>query len=504
MKRILLYVLTVATVAFGSCDLNINDQDPNYPDNNQISAKIIFPSITVAAAAAIGGEMYNNAGFFAQYYDQKPESNQYNALCEYKFTESSQEIDYSYNLLFSGALEDAQQVLEKTDNEAAQFATTVLRAYIFQVLVDNTSDIPYTEALQGLSNPMPKWDKGEDVYKGVLGELDAAEAKLTDNSSFDMPDLLLNNDLSQWIGFANALRLRMYLRFIDAGVDADTYTEKVKSLVQNNDFFTGDIALDCFVDESQRRNPWYETNAVELTANHCAAYPLVEYLKEMSDPRIEYGIDKASASSTYVGQLPGGKTHMQEILGVDNWKNKNVSAINYIDPAKPVYFFTQAELQFLIAEVYVRFLNDDTAAQKAYEAGVTADFMVRSKEVSSLAGKESAILDGTGKWSTATTPEAKLNLIYMQKWVALFYMDHMEAWSEIRRTDVPKLSAHTAAEIEKDPTVYTPGELIAPWTNGLEAGGLMKRMTYPLSARQQNTNTPEGVPGSTPVWWDIK
>ena len=32
----------------------------------------------------------------------------------------------------------------------------------------------------------------------------------------------------------------------------------------------------------------------------------------------------------------------------------------------------------------------------------------------------------------------------------------------------------------------------------------MKRMTYPLSARQQNVNTPAGVPGSTPVWWDIK
>ncbi|UVP33720.1 SusD/RagB family nutrient-binding outer membrane lipoprotein [Bacteroides faecis] len=59
-------------------------------------------------------------------------------------------------------------------------------------------------------------------------------------------------------------------------------------------------------------------------------------------------------------------------------KNKNVSAIDYsIGATKPVYFFTQAELQFLIAEVYARFLNDDANAKSAYEAGVTADFAVR-------------------------------------------------------------------------------------------------------------------------------
>ena len=188
---------------------------------------------------------------------------------------------------------------------------------------------------------------------------------------------------------------------------------------------------------------------------------------------------------------------MQSILGTDNWKNKNVSAIDYsIGATKPVYFFTQAELQFLIAEVYARFLNDDANAKSAYEAGVTADFAVRG-----FTGQESTILEGECAWSAASTLADKLNLIYMQKWVALFYMDHMEAWSEIRRTDCPKLSSYSAAQIQANEAVYTPGELVAPWTNGLEAGGLM---TYPLSARQQNVNTPAGVPGSTPVWWDIK
>ena len=39
--------------------------------------------------------------------------------------------------------------------------------------------------------------------------------------------------------------------------------------------------------------------------------------------------------------------------------------------------------------------------------------------------------------------------------------------------------------------------------NGIEAGGLMKRMFYPKRARDLNKNTPAAKKGSDPVWWDI-
>lgn len=491
MKKILLTV-SIAALMFTGCDLDIND-NPNYSQEDQITADLIFPAIQGSIAAVVGGEIYNYAGFFAQYFEQMPEANQYNALATYTFTESSQEMDYSYRIIYAGALEDAQQVLAKSKNSADRFATTVLRAYIFQVLVDNMGACPYTEALQGNANVAPKWDDGESVYRGILAELDAAEQEL-DGSNMESPDLVCNQDIEQWIGFANALRLRMYLRFIDANIDVAAYTDKVKTLVQAGNFFTGDIKFDAFKDEVNFRNPWY-TTSTSNTGNHCAAYPLVSYLKSTNDPRIAYGMNRAANANDYVGAIPGG----HDVAGN---KNADVSAINVtIAKTKPVYFFTQSELQFLIAEVNVRFLNNDAAAQRAYEAAITADFAARDME-----GQENAMF-GTGgavAWSDVTTAATKLELIYMQKWVALFYMDHMEAWSEIRRTDCPKLSSRTAAEISGNSLIYTPGELITPWANGLEAGGLIKRMFYPLSARQYNANTPAAVPASTPVWWDVK
>ncbi len=63
-------------------------------------------------------------------------------------------------------------------------------------------------------------------------------------------------------------------RFIDAGIDAAAYTEKVKALVQAGNFFTGDIKFDAFKDDENYRNPWY-TTSTSNTGNHCAAYPLV-------------------------------------------------------------------------------------------------------------------------------------------------------------------------------------------------------------------------------------
>jgi hypothetical protein len=486
MKKILLLIILV--VGLSGCNLDINT-DPNYPTD--VPANLILPAVESAIATTVGDAMFNYSGFFAQYYDQRPEANQYNEIAEYYFTEQDQLIDRSYRTLYAGALEDINAIRNKTTNSADIYAATVLRVFCFQLLVDNMDQAPYTEALQGSSNSMPKFDSGQSIYEGVLAELDEAEANL-DNLNMECSDLLFNKSIAQWQGFANALRLRMYLKFIDAGIEASTYTAKVKALVDANKFFTGDVKFDAYSDELDKRNPWYATNKVSLAMNHCASYPIVAYLQATADPRIAYSFEKAVNSGDYAGQLPGSKKDL-----VDK-KNADYSELKYY-ATKPVYFFTQSELQFLLAEIYIRFYSNDAKAKAAYEAGIDADFAARN-----MSESPSVMYGGSGTvaWSTATGNNAKLALIYMQKWVALFYMDHMEAWSEIRRTDYPKLSSSTAKAINSDPTIYTPGELISPMRNSFGEGNMVKRMFFPLSARQLNTNTPATVAATVPVWWD--
>lgn len=499
MKKILLYT-SISALCLAGCDLDINE-DPAYPESSQVTADLIFPAIENAIAATTGDAMFNYAGFYCQYFEQMPEKNQYNDIAEQNLQESSQLIDRSYSAIYAGALQDIEDVKSKTTNTADLFAATVLRAYAFQLMVDNMSDCPYTEALQGNANAMPKWDDGKTVYEGVLAEIDAAETALSNSTDeMECTDPLLSKDLDEWIGFANALRLRMYLRLIDGGIDASSYTEKVKTLVQNGDFFSDQVAFDVYSDQDGQYNPWYDA-VFNLANNHCAAYPIISYMSATNDPRISYGFDVAEATGTYVGQMPGAKTVMEDWGSNTSWKDANVSAVNY-DPAHamPVYFFTQSELQFLIAEVQLRFLNNASAAKTAYEAGISADFAARN-----MSGQETSFMTGSRvNWDAATTTEAQLKLIYMQKWVAYFYMNHMESWSEIRRTDCPPLDSRSGKEIYENPVGYEPGNLIEPAVNGLEEGGLVKRTHYPRTARQLNSNTPTEVSLSTPVFWDAE
>lgn len=494
MKKFLLYTVG-CLMALTSCDLDINN-NPNYPDGGSVTSDLIFPAAENAVADVLGDQMFNYGGFFAQYFEQRPEANQYNDLAELHLDESSNLFDRPYIYLYANALQDLNEIMSRSDNPSDIYACTVLRAYIFALVVDNIDMAPYKEALQGSANPNPAWEEGKAVYEGVLQEMEEAEKNLS-GDLMTLTDPMLGKSIDQWKGFANALRLRMYLRLIDGGVNAADYQAKVKTLLSKNEFFTGNVAWDVYSNSEGQYNPWYDSRRELGTMNHVAAYPIASYMLQTSDPRIAYGMVPNVADGKYVGQIPGSKTVMGGWAG--SWKNDNVSTINYTSMiAAPIYLFSQSELQFLIAEAQLRFNNNEGAAKAAYEAGVTADFAMK------VAVDPADFLAAAGSWDAQSGTANKLKLIYMQKWVALFMVDHMEAWSEIRRTDVPATSPLSAKQIYSDPTAYNAGDMIVPAVNYIDAGGLCKRVPYPARARQLNANTPAAKLLSDRVFWDAK
>ena len=499
MKKIYLFA-AAGLMMLSSCDLDIND-DPNYPSNGDVTADLVFPAIENSIATAVGDQMFNYAGFFVQYWDQMPTANQYNDLAELNLDEGSNLFNRCYQNLYAQALEDVEDVLSKTSNTSDIFAAKVLRAQAFQYIVDNLDQAPYTEALQGSANAMPKWDDGKTVYEGVLKELDEAEANMT-GEPMTVTDPMLNKSINQWKGYANALRLRMYMRLIDGG--ASEYSSKAQALVSAGNFFTGDVTWDVYTDAQGQRNPWgaiFYEGTLAGTKNLCAAYPLISYYLATQDPRVAYALEVSSKYNEYVGQLPGCKTKMGEWLGIGSAYNDTyVSNINRA-PAKamPIYLFTQSELQFLIAEVQARFANNDAAAKAAYEAAVKADFASRG-----IDGADAFLAAQKTSWSAQASNTDKLKLLYMQKWVAFYYRNHMESWSEARRTDVPSLSSKSAKEIYDNSTVYNAGDFINPGVNFINGGGLAKRVPFPSNARRYNKNTPETKVLSDRVFWDVK
>lgn len=167
----------------------------------------------------------------------------------------------------------------------------------------------------------------------------------------------------------------------------------------------------------------------------------------------------------------------------------------------PIYIMQQSEAEFLKAEVELRFNNNAAAAKVDYENAVRADLASRGIDNSAI----NTFLSGAKvNFDHQATTADKLKLIYMQKWASFFMRNHMEAWSEQRRTDVPALSTATAKEVFDGSTKYIAGDMINPGLNYYGKDNLCKRLPYPLSARQYNKNTPAVKTLADPVFWDVK
>lgn len=489
MKKIILSAALLATTLMGCSDyLDIN-HNPNYPGS--VSNDLLLPSAEAYIAGRVGGNMFNYAGFFSQYFEQAPDASQYQDISEYRFTIDMFSSDYRY--LYAGALKDLEDILVQAEADEAwgdYFVATVLKAYTYQTLVDQMDKAPYSEAMQGASNPMPKWDNGEDIYADLLVKLDEAEAKLNDVSSVPN-DMILGGDLEAWKQFGNALRLRLLMR----GSFAQDNSQAIKDLINKGNFFTGDIVFDNFSDEANKRNPWYTTNRVELANNHVASYPIISYMKATSDPRLDVCFAPSANTGTQEGEIPGSRQ-----ATANDGKKRGDFSTPIIGATTPVYLYTQSELQFFLAEAYLRFFNDDAKAKAAYEAAIDANFTTRGIT------SGGSVLYADGKpcaWSTASGTEEKLALIGKQKWAALCCINHVESWAEIRRLGYPELTSVSTNTIYSNPTALTAGELVSPLVNQLGTG-LIQRLYYPQTAVNLNDNTPEQAELSDKVWWDKK
>lgn len=487
MKKFII-ILFVGLISLVSCEkfLDVND-DPNYPTD--VPVKLILPAAQNAIAEALGDAMYNFGAIFAQYLDQAPEANQYNTLCEYNISQSTVVFDASYTNFYARALEDLVQVAAKTENTADLLAATVLRAFTFQLVVDVLDQAPYTEALQGSANSMPVWDSGSSIYTGLIAEIDEALDNLDSDDVMECSDLMFNGDVDQWVGFANALKLRMLMRTSSV----QDNSAAIQALVNAGEFFEGDVYYAPFSDESGKRNPFYEANTIVLgTKNHVASLPFVRYLQSTGDPRISWYFDMptVTGATDYIGAVPGTSRASYNSNKNENYSFYKTTGKNLL----PVYFMTQGELQFLLAEAYVRFLSSNADAQDAYEAAVTASFSTIK-----VTGA-STFLSGSVAWNSGATDTEKLELIYLQKWVGLAMLNNAEAWAEIRRTGVPALSDIPAADVFADPTSLVPGTLVTPESNPYSVS-YIQRLPYPETAVKLNDNTPSQPGLGAKIWW---
>lgn len=492
MKKIFL-VLAVLIVAAGCSDwLDVNT-DPNVPTST--SADLTLPAGQASLAVRLGGTLFNMGGFFAQYWSQAPEANQYNTLERYDL--NTDFLDNDYIELFAGGLNDLEMVRTITTEEedwGNYLAATVTRAMAYQVWVDMVDQIPFDEALQGVEFVNPTWEDGEVVYGKLIDEIDAALDNIESDSRVTTADLVYGGDINQWIGLANAVKLKLYMRqrFVN-----DVSTE-VNALITNNVFMTSDAAFSGFSKEENKRNPWFETTQqLNTDANHIATMNMVSFLSANGDPRIDVFYNVAETPGAHVGIYPAEKQIAIGQLTSDFSRPK-------IEATAPVVLYSMAELYLFIAEAELIFNSDADAAKVAYDNAILANFVTHGIDET---GNPRSLYQGTTSsyyFDVTDSDDALFEQIMMQKWVCLCEVNNFEAWCELRRTDIPKYWGDYDNYLDGDP--YTPGQFVDPAKNDLPDGyHVPNRLPYPDVAVTRNTKTPSltGTQAFTEkVWWD--
>lgn len=175
-------------------------------------------------------------------------------------------------------------------------AAKVFKAYTLMTLVDMFGDVPYTEALQGTTNPSPERDSQTAVYAEALTLLDEALAHFADgsNNSFPVNDMYGGGSAAQWTKIANSLKMRYYLqtRLVDPGAGAafGAILASGNYIQEGEDFafFAGTNRAN-----PNSRHPYYNSGYEAGAARYFSNYYMWLFREEANplgfpDPRLRY------------------------------------------------------------------------------------------------------------------------------------------------------------------------------------------------------------------------
>lgn len=387
-------------------------------------------------------------------------------------------------------------VLERSEElgfEMHQGVALVMKSFVFGLMADLWGDVPYSEALlaQQGGTMTAKYDRQEDVYLGVIADLEQANQLLSKpaaqyTAQLGNADLYFNGNPVKWRQFANSLMLRYYMRL--SHKSPELAKQGIEKIVQNpNDYpiilvaaddvtmgFPGTNAGDSWPFNLTFDSSDQGTNFRRIKMAHT----LVEHMRAAQDPRLGVWAARVQIPISVDDTLPPGTDAVIDgvrkispdrlaALGADiNQINQNpdyvgiptsvvgpqafnlspdvnqsahnphVSWLNdmYRQTTGPLLrarLLSSAEVNLILAEAALKGWNTGDA-QARYEAGVKASF-----DAWGLSGQYAAYLAGAPF-------EGTIQQVIEQKWVSS-WTAAAEAWFDWRRTGYPDLQTGSQA-----------------------------------------------------------
>lgn len=532
-------VLLVGAISCSKDSFDIN-KNPNQATDSTIVYNVILPAAENNTARLVSrnwGWLQNYLSYWARSGTYAPNTNE--ETYELTTTFQAQIWSGAYDNLYD--YEVMRISAAKAGAGMYEGIARIMKAHNYAMLVDIYNNIPYSQSLKGAANTTPSYDKGADIYKDLLRQIDTGIALIKDadlgssaNADIATNDVMLGGDQTRWAQFGNTLKLRILTKFMNGGVainadgsvgtpevfapGVDLAAEFQKIADEGSGFLDADAEVNPGY-KSDKGNPFYNLylrdNAGTATANS-VYYDANEY----AIGYYQYNGDKRIAS--FYTTSPTGYTGVAYGLpsATEN-ADANLSGIGVgltgPDATTSQRILTAAESHFLQAECIHRgFLSGD--ARTETNNGITASFesmyriahstrnpLTDADEYINVINAGYSDVDYSAQEGVnGNLTAGGLYTIISQKWFALNGIAPWEVWSDYRRVDYSSVINHF---VYGEVTGFDAGPAISvsPANTKTE---IPVRLLYPQTEYLYNpTNVgAEGSAGSYPfnhIFWDV-
>jgi hypothetical protein len=384
-------------------------------------------------------------------------------------------------------LRDNDVILAKSQSEAIykvyEGPARILKAMITQVLTDIYGDVPYSQALQGMSgNVTPKYDDQEQIYLGAAGILDQLNKATEAIDAYTgvqtlHGDILYSGNLKKWKMLANSLKIKALMRISDRDSDISMdITQELQNVLSSGNFISSNSDNAVFQFSLTQPNSF---RMQKLRTGDFNLYVMSQtsdtLLQKFADPRRDLFFRPTGNNSSVYNGLINGINASTTSISLGSYSLAGTIFRENTGELK-CNFMTAWETQFLLAEAaqkgYIA-----ASAQTFYESGVANAF-----DYWNVTMPANYLSIGNAAFSSGNPIEQ----IITQKWMANT-INGYESWMEYRRTGFPQF---------------------IPVAASLNGGLYPVRMPYPTDEATLNPNsssafsTTGGNGFNTKVWWD--
>lgn len=439
-------------------DTNINPGTVNAP---------VIGGLLTNVEAGIGNYAYDaTPGLYAQYFSQT----QYTDASRYSRPE------LSFTAYYSGYLNDLQNIINMGESNNMSVVARILQQYIFFTVTNLWGDVPYSEALRGMETLTPRYDRQEDIYRGIFLALGEAVDSF-DNSPIT-GDIIYNGDVDSWRRMANSLKLLAAIQLskrvpASEGFAATAFREALAAsggvIADNADNFQVNYPGGNF------QSPYYTRYLSRL--DFAESEPLVSLLSNLNDVR------QSVYGSSNVGVPYGLLRQDAEAFTANNGNWSRILASSARAEDSPVFIITAAEVALARAEAAdLGWTGEDLPA--LYREGIRL-----SHEQWGLVMESSYMTGENVALSAAAGSNANMEKISVQRYIAT-YPDGIQSWNIWRKSGFP---------------VLTPSQYPAN-----ESGQIPRRYIYSSNEYSSNraaveeavANLPGGNTAEARIWWD--